>query len=160
MAGANPNNPNGVEKGFQDALSKFKLRLSAREYTSFKFTTLKDLRQEILRIQAKQALKSECMNLTRVEAFVEGFRQFGEVVEVFLNTSEFVALVWGPMKFILQVRLTAGLNAGRAAKTKLPPLGVEHGEIADITPTFLGMSAGRLLTLTIRYMMLTIPSCY
>jgi hypothetical protein len=112
MAGANPNNPNGVEKGFQDALSKFKLRLSAREYTSFKFTTLKDLRQEILRIQAKQALKSECMNLTRVEAFVEGFRQFGEVVEVFLNTSEFVALVWGPMKFILQVRLTTGLHAG------------------------------------------------
>jgi hypothetical protein len=91
---------------------------------------------------------------------VEGFRQFGEVVEVFLNTSEFVALVWGPMKFILQVRLTTGLNAGRAAKTKLPPLGVEHGEIAGITPTFLGMSAGRLLTLTIRYMTLTIPSCY
>jgi hypothetical protein len=144
MAGANPNNPNGVEKGFQDALSKFKLRLSAREYTSFKFTTLKDLRQEILRIQAKQALKSECMNLTRVEAFVEAFRQFGEVVEVFLNTSEFVALVWGPMKFILQVRLTTGLNAGRAAKTKLPPLGVEHGEIAGITPTFSGMTLTKI----------------
>lgn len=140
MAGANPNNPNGIEKGFQDALSKFKLRLSAREYTSFKFTTLKDLRQEILRIQAKQALKSECMNLTRVEAFVEGFRQFGEVVEVFLNTSEFVALVWGPMKFILQVRLTTWIEC-RAAKTKLAPLAVEHGEIAGITPTFLRMSA-------------------
>src|SRR5947207_3845785 len=162
MAGANPNNPNGVEKGFQDALSKFKLRLSPREYASFKFTTLKDLRQEVLRIQAKQALKSECMNLTRVEAFVEGFRQFGEVVEVFLNTSEFVAFVWVPMKFILQVRLATGLTARRAAKTQVTPLGVE-GEIAGITPTFLGMSARGLLTLTIRYMrymMLTIPSCY
>jgi hypothetical protein len=123
MAGANPNNPNGVEKGFQDALSKFKLRLSAREHTSFKFTTLKDLRQEILRIQAKQALKSECMNLTRVEAFVEGFRQFGEVVEVFLNTSEFVAFVWGPMKFILQVRLTTGLNVGEGRQDQTASFG-------------------------------------
>ena len=160
MAGANPNNPNGAEKGFQDALSKFKLRLSAREHTSFKFTTLKDLRQEILRIQAKQALKSECMNLTRVEAFVEGFRQFGEVVEVFLNTSEFVAFVWGPMKFILQVRLTTGLNAGGPPRPNCLLWALSIERLLVSLRTFLGISAGRLLTLTIRYMMLTIPSCY
>jgi len=29
--------------------------------------------------------------------------QFGTVVEVFLNTSEILAFVWGPLKFLLLV---------------------------------------------------------
>jgi hypothetical protein len=94
-----------VEKGFQECLQKFKARLSKREHDNFKLTTLGDLRQAILQIQNKQAARSESMNLPRVLGFLEGFKQFGQVVEVFLNSSEFVAFIWGPMKFLLQVCL-------------------------------------------------------
>lgn len=94
-----------VEKGFQECLKKFKARLSKREHDNFKLTTLEDLRQAVLQIQEKQAARSESMNLPRVLGFLEGFKQFGLVVEVFLNSSEFVAFIWGPMKFLLQVCL-------------------------------------------------------
>lgn len=39
----------------------------------------------------------------RLNSFVEAMNQFGKVIEVFGNTNIFVAFVWGPLKFILQV---------------------------------------------------------
>jgi cell fate (sporulation/competence/biofilm development) regulator YlbF (YheA/YmcA/DUF963 family) len=56
-----------------------------------------------MRIQAKQSAKKEMMNFTRIQSFLEAMKQFGAVVEVFLNTTEFLAFVWGPLKFLLQV---------------------------------------------------------
>ena len=44
------------------------------------------------------------MNLSRILGFLEAMNQFGKVVEVFLNTSDILAFVWGPVKFILLVR--------------------------------------------------------
>lgn len=43
------------------------------------------------------------MNLTRVSGFLEAMNQFGAVIEVFLNTSEILAFVWGPLNFLLLV---------------------------------------------------------
>jgi len=100
-----PNISLPAERGFREALKKFRARLSSREDARFEFTTLDELRRAVLQIQAKQAAKSESMNLPRIQAFLEGFRQFGEVIEVFLNSSVFVAFIWGPMKFLLLVRL-------------------------------------------------------
>ena len=98
-----PKSASVVERGFRDALDKFKAPLSSQDRDRFQYTTLEDLQREVLKIQAKQAAKFESMNLRRVQAFLEAFGQFGEVIEVFLNSSEFVGFVWGPMKFLLQV---------------------------------------------------------
>ncbi|TGO44699.1 hypothetical protein BCON_0473g00060 [Botryotinia convoluta] len=43
------------------------------------------------------------INLSRVKAFIEAFKQYSNVVEVFLNTSSVLCFIWGPMKFCLQV---------------------------------------------------------
>ena len=44
------------------------------------------------------------MNLTRIKAFLEAMEQFEQIVNVFLNVNDFVAFIWGPIKFLLQVR--------------------------------------------------------
>jgi len=46
------------------------------------------------------------MNLTRIQAFLEGMEQFGKIIDIFPNTSPVVAFVWGPVKFQLQVAST------------------------------------------------------
>ena len=94
-----------IERGFQDALAKFKVRMTAEERDRFKFTTLDDVRRTVLDIQQKQLAKAEGMHLARLQGFLEGCKQLGEVVEVFLNTSEVVAFVWGPLKFLLNVSI-------------------------------------------------------
>ena len=92
-----------AEKGFQEALKKFRVRLSDREDAEFQFTSLDDLRRALLKIQTKQAQRAAAMNLPRIQGILEAFRQFGQVIEVFPNSSNFVAYIWGPIKFLLQV---------------------------------------------------------
>jgi hypothetical protein len=89
---------------FQEILEKFKKRLTQDELNNFQFTTLEDVRLEMARIQVEQANRKEMMHMPRLQSFLEAMEQFGKVIEVFLNTSEFVAFIWGPIKFLLQVR--------------------------------------------------------
>src|ERR1700680_4347709 len=56
------------------------------------------------RIKAEQGRRKELMNLTRIRRFLEAMDQYGKVIEVFLNDSSMLCVVWGPMKFCLQVR--------------------------------------------------------
>jgi hypothetical protein len=45
----------------------------------------------------------EMMNLSRIRSCLEAMDQFGKVIEIFLNVSDAVAFVWGPMKLLLLV---------------------------------------------------------
>jgi len=92
-----------VEDSFRNTLEEFKKSLTKKERDSFKSTTLEEVHNVILEIQKQQETTKNMMNFTRLKSFLEAMGQFGEVIEVFLNTTEFVAFVWGPMKFILQV---------------------------------------------------------
>jgi hypothetical protein len=92
-----------IEDTFRATLSNFKKRLTPKEQDDFSFSTLEDVRKEIASIQSEQGSQRMMMNMTRLQSFLEAMDQFGKVIEVFLNTSEFVAFIWGPLKFILQV---------------------------------------------------------
>jgi molecular chaperone GrpE (heat shock protein) len=89
---------------FQVILAEFKKSLPPKELENFQVTTLADVRESIIRIQRDQEELKRMMNMTRLESFLEAMEQFGKVIEVFVNASNFVAFVWGPMKLILQVR--------------------------------------------------------
>ncbi len=93
-----------AEDTFQTTLSNFKKRLTPKEQADFQFATLEDVHKVIAQIQNEQESLKTMMNFSRIQSFLEAMDQFGKVIEVFLNTSEFVAFVWGPMKFLLQVR--------------------------------------------------------
>ncbi|KAF8462703.1 hypothetical protein BDZ91DRAFT_327772 [Kalaharituber pfeilii] len=42
-------------------------------------------------------------NINRIRPFIDAMQQYGKIIEVFLDLTNFVAFVWGPMKFLLQV---------------------------------------------------------
>jgi hypothetical protein len=88
---------------FQKVLANFRLRLTKAELEKFKICTLKDVQQTIVDIQARQEDRREMRNLPQILGFLEAMTQFGKVVEIFLNTSEILAFVWGPLKFLLLV---------------------------------------------------------
>jgi hypothetical protein len=93
-----------VENVFHNALSEFKARLTLREQKDFEFTSLEDVQRTILQIQEVQETRKTMMHMSRIQSFLEAMEEFGSVIEVFLNASQFVAFIWGPMKFMLQVR--------------------------------------------------------
>lgn len=92
------------ERGpFQTALTKFKNKLTGTQLSEFQQTTYNQLCAEILRIQQEQENVKTLVNMSRIQSFLEAMEQFGKIIEVFLNVSDAVAFVWGPMKFLLLV---------------------------------------------------------
>jgi uncharacterized protein YpuA (DUF1002 family) len=69
----------------------------------FTFTKFNDVRNTVLRIQNDLDHLKSMMNLTRIQSFLEAMEQFSKVTEVFLNVSNFLCFIWGPMKYLLQV---------------------------------------------------------
>jgi hypothetical protein len=90
---------------FQSAYAKFRARLPGNQLLEFQNTTYEELCQEIVRIQHEQEKNKKMMNLSRIQACLEAMNQFGKTIEVFLNVSDAVAFVWGPIKFLLLVSI-------------------------------------------------------
>ena len=86
---------------FLEAVERFKDSLSDREREEFKFTTRDDLRDAIATIQEKQASEKKMRNLTRLKRFLKVMDEYGKVIEVFLNASQFIAFVWVSLGNIL-----------------------------------------------------------
>ncbi|CAN9386495.1 unnamed protein product [Alternaria alternata] len=78
---------------------QFRNRLNGTQLMEFKGTTHENLREELLKVQEKQEARLETMNLARIKHCLEAMHQFGQVIEIFLNVSDAVAFVWGPMKW-------------------------------------------------------------
>jgi len=89
---------------FRSAVLRFRARLSGDKLTDFKNTTHEELVHEIMRIQQEQENNKNMINLSRIQSFLEAMDQFGKTIEVFLNVSDAVAFVWGPIKFLLLVQ--------------------------------------------------------
>ncbi|EXJ70482.1 uncharacterized protein A1O5_06551 [Cladophialophora psammophila CBS 110553] len=98
--------PSAGPGAFEVALTKFKSHLDGKQLQSFKITTLRDVEAALAEIQTRQTAQRELRNLTRIRRFLEAMEQFGNVVEVFTNTNDIVAFIWGPLKFLLQVSST------------------------------------------------------
>lgn len=91
------------ENLFEAILEDFKKGLKEKERKDFEIATLDDVRKTALHIQKDHETLKTMMNMARLESFFEAMNQFGEVLGVFANANIFVAFVWGPLKFILQV---------------------------------------------------------
>lgn len=94
-----------IEDGFRRTLASFSAQLAPEQMEDFKFTKLEDVQVAVVTIQAQQEKRKEMMNMKRIQSFLEAMNGFGKVVEVFLNSSMFLPFIWGPIKFLLQVRL-------------------------------------------------------
>ncbi|KUJ21501.1 uncharacterized protein LY89DRAFT_610110, partial [Mollisia scopiformis] len=89
---------------FEKILANFKKRLSSEHTELFQLTTLDDLKASIKRIQTEQAAKKGLRNLNKIKPFLNGLRQYAEVLEVFVQAKpEILAFIWGPIKLCLQI---------------------------------------------------------
>ncbi|KAI1777216.1 hypothetical protein F4818DRAFT_409587 [Hypoxylon cercidicola] len=88
---------------FRAALDNFKrtARLTKTEEAEFQITSLKELQDCVQTIQKDQERKKRMMYMKRLDPFLQTMEQYGKVIDVFVNSSELLAFVWGPMKFIL-----------------------------------------------------------
>ncbi|XDG08565.1 hypothetical protein ABKA04_008180 [Annulohypoxylon sp. FPYF3050] len=90
-----------LQSGFDEALSDFKKKLSSSELNEFQVATLDDLKVTILTIQKEQRARKQMAHMDRIRPFLEAMEQFGKVIEIFLNATDFLAFVWGPIKLLL-----------------------------------------------------------
>lgn len=79
---------------FQKALERFILTLSKDEVEDFRFAKLEDVHKVIGDLQEEQGKRKTMMNMTRIASFLEAMDQFGKVIEVFLNSTKFLAFIW------------------------------------------------------------------
>jgi len=79
---------------FEDALNEFKKGLSKKELAQFQCVDFKDVEETIKSIERDQKMKKKMQNIARIKPFIEGMRQYGEIIEVFLNTSNIIAYIW------------------------------------------------------------------
>ncbi|KAF1956409.1 hypothetical protein CC80DRAFT_446319 [Byssothecium circinans] len=91
---------------FQLALERFKKSLSPKEKKQFGTTTFDDLQLAADEIQKQHASTKKMQSMRRLEGFLEAMKEYDKVIQVFVNTSEVLAFVWGPMKFLLQIACT------------------------------------------------------
>jgi hypothetical protein len=87
--------PSPAVKGhFIQVLNEFKGDLSQDEIQDFSFVTSDDLKKAVHRLQEQQKSEKRMQNLRRLGAFVEAMDQFDKVIQVFLNTSDFLGFIW------------------------------------------------------------------
>jgi hypothetical protein len=124
-------NSNGVKSGpvqegsrplgspFRSALTKFRARLSGTQLQEFQSSSYEQLCQDIVRLQYQQENEKKMRNMSRLQSFLEAMHQFSKVIEIFLNVSDAVAFVWGPIKFLLLVLSRTHLYITREAANVL-----------------------------------------
>lgn len=94
MANLHNQSQSQSQSTFNRVLMDFTKTLSPEREDDFRFTKLDDLHTAITEIQSKQASEKKMRNLTRLRSFIDAMKDYGKVIEVFLNTSAFVAFVW------------------------------------------------------------------
>ncbi|KAK4220845.1 hypothetical protein QBC38DRAFT_493303 [Podospora fimiseda] len=92
----------GCTCGFHLALADFKRNLKDDDLVrSFQGTQLHHLTAEIAKIQQEQHSKRSLRYMKRLDPFLKKMEQYGKVIEIFANSQDIVAFIWGPLKFLL-----------------------------------------------------------
>ncbi|KAK8084664.1 hypothetical protein PG997_005935 [Apiospora hydei] len=94
-----------LKREFDQAITDFKRGsgLSREQLDQFQFSSFDGLLQTMSGIQHKQAQDKRLRYMRRLDPFLKSMKEYEKVIEVFLNASEILAFVWGPLKFILTV---------------------------------------------------------
>jgi hypothetical protein len=88
---------------FERELKSFKARLTQSEQSNFTDTTIEELHLTVASIQKTQISERMNKNITRLRTFLEAIESLSKILDLFVNISDFVAFVWGPIKYLLLV---------------------------------------------------------
>ena len=79
---------------FQRALERFTKSLSSKQREDFQACTLEDVIKEIGAIQERRGNERALRGIARLQKFIEAMKQYGELVNVFLNSTPFLGFIW------------------------------------------------------------------
>lgn len=71
-----------------------KAKLTPQQLKAFKVTKVEDIRVVLANVQKRNDDDRACIWLRRIEPFINTFLDFGNIIEVFLNASDFLAFIW------------------------------------------------------------------
>lgn len=67
-------------------------------------TSIQEIYEFVMQIQDQQNNTTGIRNLRKINKFLEGIRQFSQVIEIFVSVKpDILALIWGPIKLLLQM---------------------------------------------------------
>ncbi len=84
----------GLNSSLEAHLTDFKEILNRRNRKKFPNTTLTDLKQYIVNLQAKQRAERRQKGLKRLSPFLERFEQFGDLIKSLPGAKEFMGFIW------------------------------------------------------------------
>jgi hypothetical protein len=79
---------------FNHVLQSFLKTLTEEQKYDFKFSTLSGLQATVVTIQNRQSSEKKMRNLTQLRRFLKAIEEYSKVIEIFVNTSEFVGFIW------------------------------------------------------------------
>ncbi|MCJ1431111.1 hypothetical protein MMC27_000462 [Xylographa pallens] len=97
-----------IQGAFEASLEEFSNNLIDKNHYDFsKIRSIDDVYDETDRIQKLQGSNGALRNLKRIEPYLRCINEYSSVIETFvLVKPDLLALLWGPIKFLLQVTST------------------------------------------------------
>ncbi|KAI0200165.1 hypothetical protein F4808DRAFT_170914 [Astrocystis sublimbata] len=92
-----------TETVIQRAIRNFQRNLTDQQKSQFALSSETDVINEVQRIQNRYGSPRKLRSLNRLSKFLEAMSQIEQLIQIFLNVSNTVAFVWGPIKFALLV---------------------------------------------------------
>ncbi|KAI1008491.1 hypothetical protein LB504_001315 [Fusarium proliferatum] len=94
------------QTSFERSLDLFRRELSDDQIKQMDGANQKTLNDTIQATQNILGRRNDLCKLTRIQKFLHAMEHVEKLVSIFLNASEFVAFVWGPIKLALMVATT------------------------------------------------------
>ncbi|KAG5790885.1 hypothetical protein H9Q69_010051 [Fusarium xylarioides] len=94
------------QASFERSLDLFRRELSDVQIKQINGVNQKTVTDTIQEIQGKLGRRDGLCNLTRIQRFLHAMEHMEKLVTIFLNASDFVAFIWGPIKLALMVATT------------------------------------------------------
>ncbi|KAI0440377.1 hypothetical protein F4803DRAFT_527373 [Xylaria telfairii] len=88
---------------FERALERFREGLTKEQEKQFQVSSLDQVHAEIQDIQSRLGSAKKLRSLNRLSKFLGAMTEIEQLVKIFLNVSEVVAFVWGPIKLALMM---------------------------------------------------------
>ncbi|KAF5584159.1 heterokaryon incompatibility protein het-E-1 [Fusarium pseudoanthophilum] len=94
------------QTSFERSLDLFRRELSDDQIKRINGVNQKTVTDTIQEIQGKLGRRDGLCKLTRIQRFLHAMEHIEKLVTIFVNASDFVAFIWGPIKMALMVATT------------------------------------------------------
>ncbi|KAL7764854.1 hypothetical protein ACKLNR_005999 [Fusarium oxysporum f. sp. zingiberi] len=91
------------QTSFEKSLDLFRRELSDDQIKQINGVNQKTVTDAIQEIQNRLGRRNDLCKLTRVQRFLHAMEHIEKLVTIFLNASDFVAFIWGPIKLALMI---------------------------------------------------------